>query len=67
MSASLPSVSGPMTSDELVQHALRCLAAIADLPQLQQLAALKAAAGIAEAAVDHQTRLYVLGSILTKR
>lgn len=65
--SSTPPVSPPITPTDLVQHALRAITALQDLPQQQQLAALQAAVGITEASVNLQARLYMMGSILNKR
>ena len=65
--SSVPPVSPPTTPADLVQHALRAITALQDLPQQQQLAALQAAVGITEASVNLQARLYMMGSILNKR
>lgn len=56
-----------LKATELVPHALKALQAVADLQPEQQQAALEAAAAIARATTELRTRLYVMGSILTRK
>jgi hypothetical protein len=52
---------------DIVPLAMKALQAVADLPPEQQQAVLEAAAAIARSSTELRTRLYMLGSVLTRR
>jgi hypothetical protein len=56
-----------ISPQDLVPHALKALEALKDLPCEQQQAALEAAAAIARSTTEYRARLYMMGTLLTRK